>query len=122
MGLDMWFRSKRSGEDEPRELGYTSNSNAVFGWIERNVGEIGNYADLPMGREHFVQLKADCEFVLAHRDKAEEVMPVREGFYFGSYKYDKYYFYKLENAVEICDKVLSEVDFDSEDVFFHAWW
>lgn len=122
MGLDMWFLSKRSGEDEPRELGYMRKANAVFGWIERNVGEIEDCADLPMGREHFAKLKADCEFVLAHRDKAEEVMPVREGFFFGSYEYDEWYFNDLEEAVRICNKVLNGVDFDSEDVFFHAWW
>lgn len=125
MGLDMWFTTRRKGESsevESNNVGYMRKNNAVLGWIETHVGEVENCVDLPMKKEHFEELINECRFVLENRDKASEVMPTREGFFFDSYGYDEYYLRDLEEAVTICGNILLSADFDKYDVFFHAWW
>lgn len=38
------------------------------------------------------ELIEKCEFVLNNRDKASEILPTCDGFFFGSLDYDDYYF------------------------------
>src|SRR5210317_642293 len=49
-----------------------------------------------------------CEYVLKDKEKAEELLPTQEGFFFGPTEYDEYYFEALEETVYVIDKELRE--------------
>jgi len=44
-------------------------------------------------------------------EKAEELLPVTDGFFFGSQEYDEWYFNDIQETIEIIDWALKR-DFD----------
>lgn len=53
---------------------------------------------------------------------AQEILPCRQGFFFGSQEYASWYLDDLEETVKIIDKVLEDTDFNTEQIFYSAWW
>jgi hypothetical protein len=53
---------------------------------------------------------------------AEELLPTRAGFFFGSYDYDEYYVDKIENTIRIIKDVLATTDFDTEAIYYISSW
>ena len=90
------------------DAGYWRKANAIHDWFVREVqgGEDEckpHYVD----REQLLALKEACEQVLADKQKAPELLPTANGFFFGSTDYDQYYFEDLESTVEIIDRCLA---------------
>jgi len=61
-----------------------------------------------------------CEYVLKDKEKAEELLPTQEGFFFGPTEYDEYYFEALEETVYVIDKELREHP-DDEYIYHSSW-
>lgn len=55
-------------------------------------------------------------------EKVLELLPPREGFFFGNYKINIVYKEDILDTIEICEKVLSETDWDNEIIRYYAWW
>lgn len=53
---------------------------------------------------------------------AQELLPTKEGFYFGPMQYDEYYVNSLKNTIKQINDILADVDFDEYAVVYHAWW
>lgn len=53
---------------------------------------------------------------------AEKLLPTREGFFFGSTNYDKWYIETLEDTVKQLEKVLKNTDFDKEYIAYRSSW
>jgi hypothetical protein len=81
---------------------YWRKANAIHGWILRNtVGEDNdNCQPIEIEGIQLVDLINDCKTVLADHTKAKDLLPVMEGFFFGSYEYDEWYFEDLENTIK----------------------
>lgn len=81
---------------------YWRKANAIHGWILRNtVGEDNdNCQPIEIEGVQLVDLINDCKTVLADHTKAKDLLPVMEGFFFGSYEYDEWYFEDLENTIK----------------------
>lgn len=99
--------------DETYDLGYLRKANAIHGWFVRNMMS----EDIP-GRHHvtayyLTELKKDINKVLEDNDKAAEILPTTEGFFFGSMQYDEYYFHQLKNALAIIQKALDILQLNS---------
>lgn len=60
--------------------------------------------------------------VLTNTALAEEYLPTKNGFFFGSTDYDEYYMGTIEDTIEILTKVLAETDFDIEMIVYSASW
>jgi hypothetical protein len=90
------------------EAGYWRKANAVHDWFVRNVQEgeddCGNY---PVGREQLGELKELCKQVLEDRERASELLPTTDGFFFGSTEYDQHYFGDLEQTIRIIDECMT---------------
>lgn len=52
---------------------------------------------------------------------AEEYLPTQRGFFFGSTKYDEYYWQDLLDTIEICQNALDMYDEDSEIYYESSW-
>lgn len=63
----------------------------------------------------------DLWTVAKDHSKAQEVMPVQEGFFFGSYEYDEYYFYDIKEAIKEVTNLLLEVTEDDEIIYWE-WY
>ena len=66
------------------------------------------------------QLVELCRYVLKDKEKAEELLPTDEGFFFGPTEYDKYYFESLEETVYVIDEALREHP-DDEYIYQSSW-
>lgn len=61
-----------------------------------------------------------CAYVLKDRDKAEELLPTQDGFFFGPTEYDDYYFESLELTVHYISTTLKYHP-DDEYIYQSSW-
>jgi len=91
---------------------YWRKANAIHGWFV-NVVQDGedNCREYEVDREQLVTLRDLCKDILEHPDAERETdLEPTEGFFFGSYKKDEWYYEDLKNTVEGLDKVLTLPD------------
>lgn len=119
------IKTKEYEVDDPHHSGeillpvaYWRKANCIHRWIlENTVGmEEDKCQRIELDGSQIEDLVKDCEEVLKDHTKAKDLLPVMEGFFFGSYEYDEWYFQDLENTV----KMLKDVDAD-EFVYQASW-
>ena len=71
-------------------LAYFRKVNFLFEFFSGSLNEDETTAVITRGEME--ELIDKCEFVLNNRDKASEILPTCDGFFFGSLDYDDYYF------------------------------
>ena len=135
MGLDMYLSAKRylwekdregikvSSFDIPAPLeldevrcraAYWRKANQIHGWFVRNVqddtDDCGSYE---VSRDDLQALVDLCRKVLANRKLAAKLLPPNEGFFFGGYEYDDYYFNELQRTADELVALLEALPKDS---------
>lgn len=91
------------------EIGYWRKSNQIHKWFVDNIqGGVDNCATYYCDKEQLIKLKILCQQVLDDPKQAEELLPVKEGFFFGSEEYDEWYFSDLQETIEIIDWTISK--------------
>ena len=100
---------------------YWRKSNQIHQWFVENVqkGE-DDCKPYDVGRSQLVELRNLCATVLEDVDGmtdkdeiatyCEENLPTQQGFFFGSYDYDEYYFEDLKITIKQIDSVLTLPD------------
>ena len=91
---------------------YWRKANAIHGWFV-NVVQDGedNCKEYEVDREQLVTLRDLCKDILEHPDAERETdLDPTQGFFFGSYKKDEWYYQDLQNTVEGLDRVLALPD------------
>lgn len=90
-------------------VGYWRKANQIHGWFVENVqnGE-DNCGEYPVERRQLEQLRTLCKAAIANKDHGD--LPPVAGFFFGSNEVDDWYWNKVEQTVEILDRVLSYPD------------
>lgn len=91
---------------------YWRKANAIHGWFV-NVVQYGedDCKEYEVDREQLETLRDLCKDILEHPDDERETdLEPTEGFFFGSYKKDEWYYEDLKNTVEGLDKVLALPD------------
>lgn len=66
-------------------------------------------------------MKDICKQVLEDRSLAEELLPTRVGFFFGSTEYDEDYFNDLAETVKQIEAISLD-DISDCDLFYEASW
>jgi hypothetical protein len=126
MGLDMYLTNERTG----KEL-YWRKANAIHGYFvescvlrgPEDADEVGIYL---VFKEHLVELRNHCKDVLKalkknNKNKALELLPPRQGFFFGGYDIDEWYINSLKQTIKQIDDALSE--YQEGDVWhYYASW
>ena len=122
MGLDMYVEKKNRRTGESEELIYWRKANQIHGWfvdvIQHGEDDGGIYY---ISWGVLQDLKDICKQVLEDHSLAEELLPTREGFFFGSYEYDEDYFQDLEETVKKIEAISLD-DISDCDIYYHAWW
>jgi len=126
MGLDMYLTNERTG----KEL-YWRKANAIHGYFvescvlrsDEDIDEVGIYL---VFKEHLTELNDQCVKVLKALEEndtslALEILPPRQGFFFGSYEIDEWYIADLKRTIEQIAEALSE--YQEGDVWhYYASW
>ena len=63
----------------------------------------------------------DC-LVIANPELAEKIMPIEDGFFYGSTDYNEWYINQLKDTVKICEEILDNPKSEDYDFNFIAWW
>lgn len=130
MGLDMYLYGVKQefekhdynigGYKESTEIGYWRKANAIHRWFVENCQDgIDNCATYYVGYDDLARLKNICIKIISKEENPEEVLPTKEGFFFGDTSYGEDYIYDLEETIKICNWALSQ-DFDYFE--YHSSW
>jgi hypothetical protein len=121
MGLDMNLYLN-SSSNATQNIGYWRKANHIHKWFVDNVQD-GNddCGEYKVSHEKIVELKTLCEKILTNRSLAPQLLPTCQGFFFGSYSYDDYYFEDVKHTIKICEDVLSYNPFHIEIYYRSSW-
>lgn len=147
MGLDMYLTAKRyiyDFDDEGKALreqlesfkvngmevkelsyraGYWRKANAIHKWFVDNVQEgSDNCGEYLVTTEQLERLLELVNEVLRNRDKADDLLPTHNGFFFGSLIYDEGYFDDLIQTKAIIENVLALDNFNRYDIYYSSSW
>jgi len=93
-------------------VAYWRKANAIHGWFVREFARDGvdDCREMWIPREGLVSLRHVCEELLADRDpqKAAQLLPPTDGFFFGSYEIDDGYWGDLSHTVSQMNSVLND--------------
>ena len=103
------------------EIGYWRKANQIHNWFVNNVQNGNdNCGTYYVGVEQLEELSENCKAVLADHSKADKLLPTQQGFFFGGYEYDEWYFEQLEETVEIIDGILTEMK--ENDAYYEFYY
>ena len=130
-GIDKY--AEFGGASMSYPVGYWRKANAIHGWFVRECGGgIDECQPIHVPREKLIELRDACKSVLSvsvgarREDVAAQVglLPT-QGFFFGSYEMDEWYFADLKQTVEMLDHILSVVPDDGGwawEFIYRASW
>ena len=106
------------------KLGYWRKANAIHNWFVENVqdgkDDCGRYY---VSAEKLTELKAVCEKVLEDTKKAPGLLPVKAGFFFGSYDYEEgWYIESVRKTIAIIEKILANPDHETWSMYYQSSW
>ena len=117
------------------EVGYWRKANHIHNWFIQNCAykdECGNPIDdcrpIEITVDKLEKLLDNCKKVLADHSLAESLLPTQSGFFFGSTRYDEYYFDEIERTIKIIEPVIKfikhklEIDSYIWEVYYQASW
>lgn len=131
------------------ECGYWRKSNQIHNWFVQNVqdGE-DNCEEHEVSRKQLIELKELCEKIVkilseqkrvktmvksrfdekeyehelyTQTEEIEDLLPTKQGFFFGGYEYDEYYLDDMNNTIEIINKCLKDFDDDWDFSYRSSW-
>lgn len=104
------------------EAMYWRKANAIHGWFVRNVqNDEDDCREYDVSRDDLVMLIGVCNHVIQNHDLAEELLPVTEGFFFGSYEYDDWYYDDIAKTIEGINEVLKTFDNSYRFTYQSSW-
>jgi len=103
---------------------YWRKANSIHGWFVRNCSPDGedDCREMYVPRERLVELKDLCERVMLSKDdheKAKELLPPTEGFFFGTYEIDDWYWQDVQSTIDQLNSVLGWFPDDQAFVSFY---
>ena len=124
MGLDMYLNKRvRVNEDSVDEtLVYWRKANAIHKFFTDINEQYDSCETIEVTKDMLGQLLDRCTEVLANRDRADELLPTTEGFFFGTTEYDDWYFDKIKNTIKEITPILSDGDIKDGDLYYYGWY
>ena len=117
------------------EVGYWRKANHIHNWFMQNCARrdeqnnpIDDCRPIEITVDKLEKLLDTCKKVLADHSLASSLLPTQSGFFFGSTKYDEYYFSEIERTIEIIEPVINFIKHKLEigsyiwEVYYQASW
>lgn len=129
MGLDMYLTRKYHHSNaegtvilQEEEIGYWRKANAIHAWFVDNIQKgMDDQEVYEVTLDQLHTLLTLVKTVLAHPEKAPDLLPTREGFFFGGTDYDEWYFDGLRDTVKIIEDAIA-AHFGEAHYYYSCWW
>lgn len=127
MGLDMYLTRLPDADligPIAEEVMYWRKANAIHAWFVDNVqGGQDDCSHYPVTPDQLSALLALVEQVLEDHTLAPDLLPTKQGFFFGSEEYDENYFMDLEKTKAKLHELLDEAaDSQAGGFYYHSSW
>lgn len=119
------FKSSYISDDGMRQyqIGYFRKFNALHAYIVNTLaGGRDECQEIYITKDNLSALLGKLYTVSKNNELAESELPTADGFFFGSTEYDEWYFSDVNDALEMCELFLTNIDFDKYDLVYHASW
>lgn len=104
------------------ELMYWRKANAIHRWFVENVqDDEDNCRSYYVPSEKLIELREMCSEALRNRDKAGELLPTQEGFFFGSTEINDAYFEDMADTMFGLENV-EQLEADGWEFFYCSSW
>jgi len=87
---------------------YWRKANAIHNYIVSNHAIDDDCRPIELDRDAIEGLRNRCTDVLSDHSQADELLPTKSGFFFGSTEYDEWYFEELERTEKELTKLLRD--------------
>lgn len=111
------------------QVGYWRKANAIHKWfVDKCSDGVDECQTIYVSKEKLQELLDTCKDVVVNPDKANELLPTSSGFFFGSTKYDDWYFEDLKYTIDLIEKIFDFIDNGEKDnqadygVIYEASW
>jgi hypothetical protein len=106
------------------EFGYWRKANAIHDWFVKNVQDgVDNCGTYYVSKDELQELKDNVVAVLTNHSRASELLPVSDGFFFGSTEYDDWYFSGLKDTKKILEEALEILENNNcVEFYYHSSW
>ena len=119
MGLDVFF-------ERHKVVGYFRTVNFLVQYFSDLGFAVEHQTPFYITKDQVTELRNRCQIVLDNHDKAEELLPTMNGFFFGSTDYDEYYFGDVKQVLKYCEETLlpmfDELEDGGEGIYFTTWY
>jgi len=104
-------------------IAYWRKANAIHNWFVQNCADgKDDCKPVCVTRENLEALLGLCKSVLANPESANDNLPTKDGFFFGSTNYNEHYRRDIENTVTMLESVLNNPAFDRWGFEYRASW
>ena len=91
------------------QVAYWRKFNALHGWfIENCAAGVDECQDISVDEDKIKELLETLKEVSSNFDKADELLPPTQGFFFGSDEVDEYYKEEVNSTIKIIEDLLEE--------------
>jgi len=92
------------------EVLYWRKANAIHHWFVKNVQDgVDDCKKYYVSKQKLIELRDTLKEILENKDKVEELLPTIQGFFFGVYDYDEYYFEEITRTEMELTKLIDDL-------------
>ena len=120
MGLDQYVNGYDDNGEHIVDL-YYRKINWLRNWIINNtkLTHDSNCEEVEIPSSKIKELVDLCNYVLEHKEEAENKLPILKGCFFGIYDYSDWYF---DTVKEVRDDMEKALEHGAEQLYYEDWW
>ena len=104
------------------QVAYWRKANQIHAWFVKHVQNgKDDCQEYHVTRDQLQLLIDNCKLVLMNKEEAANLLPPQEGFFFGSYKYDEWYFNDIQDTINQLESILKDVPTEWELIYQSSW-
>jgi frataxin-like iron-binding protein CyaY len=104
------------------QVAYWRKANQIHKWFVDHVQDgKDNCEEYRVTRDQLQLLLDNCKLVLINKEEAPNLLPPQEGFFFGSYEYDEFYWQDIQDTIDQIEKILNEYPEDWDFKYQSSW-
>lgn len=114
-----------AGAEVSLNIGYWRKANAIHGWfVENCAAGVDECQPIHVNPDKLRELRAIAEHLLENRTEAEarKHLAPAQGFFFGTYEIDEWYWNDLERTKKILDKAITLAEDNDCGIVYQASW
>ena len=105
------------------EVMYWRKFNALHAWFVRECQDgVDDCRDAYVDDDKLKDLLHILKQIDANHSLADELLPTQQGFFFGSYTYDEWYYKDVKDTIKVLEKEFDDNGNLSGSYYYHSSW